>query len=99
MIPSQRPGRGLLIPHGYLNPGKSEHSEVQNPSIIDGASLCFMGGPPTDLKNMADRQEWKGQISIYIWNENLVAESEAKNGGNCRPVPVLSIVSRVLTSI
>ncbi len=20
-----------------------------------------MGGPPTDLKNMADRQEWKGQ--------------------------------------
>ena len=22
-----------------------------------------MGGPPTDLKNMADRQEWKGQRS------------------------------------
>ncbi len=21
-------GRGLLIPHGYLHPGKSEHSEV-----------------------------------------------------------------------
>ncbi len=21
----------------------------------------FMGGPPTDLKNMTDRQEWKGQ--------------------------------------
>ena len=21
----------------------------------------FKGGPPTDLKNMADRQEWKGQ--------------------------------------
>ena len=21
--------RGLLIPHGYLHPGKSEHSEVQ----------------------------------------------------------------------
>ncbi len=24
---SGRSGRGLLIPHGYLNPGKSEHSE------------------------------------------------------------------------
>ncbi len=30
--------------------------------------------------------------SIYIWSENLVAESEAKDGGNWRPVPVLSIV-------
>ena len=26
--------------------------------------------------------------SIYIWSENLVAESEAKDGGNWRPVPV-----------
>ena len=30
-----------------------------------------MGGPPTDLKNMSDRQEWKGQRSqrfkkIYV---------------------------------
>ncbi len=24
-------------------------------------TLWFMGGPPTDLKNMVDRQEWKGQ--------------------------------------
>ena len=30
--------------------------------------------------------------SIYIWSENLVAESEVKDGGNWRPVPVLSIV-------
>ncbi len=37
--------------------------------------------------------------SIHIWSENLVAESEAKDGGNWRPVPVLSIVFRVLTSI
>ncbi len=32
LSPSQRreaqPGRGLLIPHGYLRPGKREHSEV-----------------------------------------------------------------------
>ena len=51
--------RGLLIPHGYLHPGKCEHSEVQSSSMIAGASLWLMGGPPTDLKNMADCQEWK----------------------------------------
>ncbi len=57
-VPGVSPGRGLLIPHaGYLHQDKSEHSEVQSPPKIAGASLCFMGGPPTDLKNMADRQE------------------------------------------
>ncbi len=56
-FPGASPGRGLLILHGYLNPGKSEHSEVQSPLIIAGASLCFMGPTPTDLKNMSDRQE------------------------------------------
>ena len=67
-VPGVSPGRGLLIPHGYLHPGKSEHSEVQveSPSIIAGAWLWFMGGPPTDLKNMADRQEWKGQRLILL---------------------------------
>ncbi len=59
-VPGVSPGRGLLIPHGYLHTGKSEHSEVKSPSIIAGASLCSMGGPPTDLKNMTDYQEWKG---------------------------------------
>ncbi len=39
------PGRGLLIPHGYLHPGKCEHSEVQSSSMISGASLWLMGGP------------------------------------------------------
>ncbi len=57
-VPGVSPGRGLLIPHGYLHMDKSEHSEVQSPSIIAGAWLC---GPPTGLKNMADRQEWKGR--------------------------------------
>ncbi len=47
---SVSPGRGLLIPHGYIHPNK-----------MAGASLCFMGGPPIELKNMADRQDWKGQ--------------------------------------
>ncbi len=44
------------------------HSEVQSSSMIAGASLWLMGGPPTDLKNMADRQEWKGQRfkKIYV---------------------------------
>ena len=37
--------RGLLIPHGYLHPGKCEHSEVQSSSMIAGASLWLMGGP------------------------------------------------------
>ena len=32
--------------------------------MIAGASLWLMGGPPTDLKNMADCQEWKGQKNI-----------------------------------
>ena len=35
---SVSPGRGLLIPHGYLHPGKCEHSEVQSSSMIAGAS-------------------------------------------------------------
>ncbi len=34
--------RGLLIPLGYLHPGKSEHSEVKSPSMIAGASLWFV---------------------------------------------------------
>ena len=45
-VPGVSPGRGLLIPHGYLHPGKCEHSEVQSSSMIAGASLWFMGGPP-----------------------------------------------------
>ena len=51
-----------------LHPGKCEHSEVQSSSMIAGASLWLMGGPPTDLKNMADCQEWKGQRfkKIYV---------------------------------
>ncbi len=32
------------------------------------------------------------KLHIYTWSENLVAESEAKDGRNWRPVPVLSIV-------
>ena len=35
--------RGLLIPHGYLHPGKSKcNSEVQSSSMIAGASLWFV---------------------------------------------------------
>ena len=45
-VPGVSPGRGLLIPHGYLHAGKGEHSEVQSSSMIAGASLWFMGGPP-----------------------------------------------------
>ncbi len=34
-VPGVSPGRGLLIPHGYLHPDKSEHSEVHEKSIND----------------------------------------------------------------
>ena len=34
-IPGVSPGRRLLIPNGYLHPGKCEHSEVKSPSIND----------------------------------------------------------------
>ncbi len=44
-VPGVSPGRGLLIPHGYLHPGKCEHSEVQSSSMIAGASLWLIGGP------------------------------------------------------
>ena len=27
-VPGVSPGRGLITPHGYLHPGKCEHSEV-----------------------------------------------------------------------
>ena len=81
-VPGVSPGRGLLIPHGYLNPGKSEHSEVQSPSIIAGASLCFMGGPPTDLKNMTDRQEqsffYKKICKKAFIIKNCFAQHDAK---------------------
>ena len=66
-VPGLSPGRGLLILHGYLHPDKSEYSEVQSPSIIAGAVTMFHGWTPTDLKNMTDRQEWKGQ-SFYKKN-------------------------------
>ena len=48
----------VLIPHGYLDPGKGKHSEVWSSSNIAGA--WFKGGGEwewvviTDLKNMAD---------------------------------------------
>ena len=40
------------------------------------ASLCFMGGPPTDLKNMADRQEWKGQRFKKIYVRKITQHEE-----------------------
>ena len=39
------PGRGLLIPHGYLHPGKCENSEVQSSSMIAGVHFDSWGGP------------------------------------------------------
>ena len=37
------PGRGLLIPLGYLHPGKCEHSEVQShPPLCNGRWMVFV---------------------------------------------------------
>ncbi len=38
-VPGVSPGRGLLIPLGYLHPAKCEHSEVQShPPFYNGRS-------------------------------------------------------------
>ncbi len=43
-VPGVSPGRGLLIPHGYLHPGKSEHSEglrtLSSTNISGGRALA-----------------------------------------------------------
>ena len=42
-VPGVSPGRGLLIPHGYLHPGKCEHNEVQSHRFLCKviiSSLC-----------------------------------------------------------
>ncbi len=38
-VPVVSPGRGLLTPHGYLHPGKCEHSEV-----TEGTFACACAG-------------------------------------------------------
>ena len=35
-----------------------------------------MGGPPTDLKNMADCQEWKGQRFKKIYLRKITQHEE-----------------------
>ncbi len=56
-----RPGRELLIPLGYLHPGKCEHSEVQSHPPCHGRSTVFvlmrMRESSLISKNMADYHE------------------------------------------
>ncbi len=63
-VPGVNPGRGLLIPLGYLHPDKCEHSEVQShPPLCNGRStldgFCHYAHARviTDFKNMADCHE------------------------------------------
>ena len=42
----RKPGARVTNSASYSHPGKCEHSEVQSSSMIAGASLWFMGGPP-----------------------------------------------------
>ena len=57
------PERGLLIPLGYLHPGKCEHSEVQSHppchgrTTNDGFCRYAHARIITDFKNMADYRE------------------------------------------
>ena len=59
-VPGVSPGRGLLIPLGYLHPGKCEHSEVQSHppchgrTTNDGFCRYAHARVITDFKNMAD---------------------------------------------
>ena len=57
--PSQQ---GLLIPHGYLHPGKRQHSGFKSGCHrrVGGIS-SMVGGHLTDLKNMDVYQGWKRQ--------------------------------------
>ena len=46
------PGRGLLIPHGYLHPGKSEHSEVkQLGNLSEHARVWHAGNLKTKINH------------------------------------------------
>ena len=72
--------RGLLIPHGYLHPGKSKHTakcKVHQGLRARRYGSSFMGGHLTDLINMADRQQWKGQRSKKIY-ERTITQHEKK---------------------
>ena len=51
------PVRGLLIPLGYLHPGKCEHSEVQSHPHRYAHALFF-----TDFKNIADYHEKRTRL-------------------------------------
>ena len=41
-VPGVSPGRALLIPLGYLSPGKCEHSEAQSYPPCHGRSTVFV---------------------------------------------------------
>ena len=62
-VPGVSPGRRLLIPLGYLHPGKCEHSEVQSHppchgrTTNDGFCRYAHARVITDFKNMADYHE------------------------------------------
>ena len=63
-VPGVSPGRGLLIPLGYLHPGKCEHTEVQSHpplcngrSTLDGFCRYAHARVITNFKNMADYHE------------------------------------------
>ena len=69
-VPGVSPGRGLLIPHGYLHPGKCEHSEVQSSSMIAGASLWLIGGPHWSQIYGGPPGVERAKIQKNIWNND-----------------------------
>ena len=62
-----KPGARLLIPHGYLHPGKCEHSEVQSHPPCNGRTvvIVIMRMRESSLlsKHMADCHEERTKLT------------------------------------
>ena len=67
-VPGVSPGRGLLIPLGYLHPAKCEHSEVQSRrwTVDVGwfSSLCACATKRRGWTGIYHARDWQKTISI-----------------------------------
>ena len=64
----RKPGARVTSSARLFTPGTMRRQRSVKSINNRDASLWSMGGPPTDLKNMADCHEWKGQRykKIYV---------------------------------
>ncbi len=57
-VPGVSPGRGLLIPLGYLHPGEWEHSGMQShPPLCNGRRMVFV---------VLRMREYKPRVDWYL---------------------------------